>query len=271
MATLSSSSTARRSTKSKDLPPLVGATAPGKAVEVVIVRQGQEATKTVTLGSLEDREKVVRAEAPQGSLTMLGMRLTELGDDERKAYHFRSSASGALVVEVEPGSEAAAQNIKPGDLIEEVNQQPVYRPSDFAKEIGALQKLGRNSIVVIIADSAGELHSITLSRPPGSVSAPAKTLGMSLSSLNDDLRKTYKLNDDISGVVITNVDANSPASAVKSLKPGIVIEEIALKPVGAPAEVANAIDGLKKQGKKSALMSVVDSAGTPFFVGAPLN
>ena len=183
----------------------------------------------------------------------------------------RSSASGALVVEVDPGSEAAGQNIKPGDLIEEVGQQPVYRPSDFAKEIGALQKLGRSSIVVIIADSAGDLHSITLSRPPSPGSAPAKSLGMSLSALNDDLRKTYKLNDNVSGVVITNIDANSPASAVKNLKSGIVIEEIALKPVGAPAEVAAAIDGLKKQGKKSVLMSVVDSSGSPFFVAAPLN
>ena len=257
--------------EAKDLPPLVGALAPGKAIEIVIVRQGQEATKTVTIGSLGDREKVGRTEAPGGSLKMLGMRLTELGDDERKTYHLRSSASGVLVAEVEPGSEAAGQNIKPGDLIEEVNQQPVYRPSDFAKEIGALQKLSRNSIAVIVADSAGGLHSVTLSRPPGSFSAPAKTLGLSLSVLNDDLRKTYKLNDNVSGVVITNVDANSPASAVKTLKPGIVIEEVALKPVGAPSEVANAIDELKKQGKKSALMFIVDSAGSPFFVGAPLN
>ena len=84
-------------------------------------------------------------------------------------------------------------------------------------------------------------------------------------------RKSFKLNGNVSGVVVTSVDANSPASAVKTLKPGIVIEEVALKPVGAPSEVANAIDELKKQGKKSALMSVVDSAGSPFFIAAPLN
>ena len=43
------------------LPPPRPRRRPGKAVEVVIVREGHEATKTVTLGSLEDRAKIVRA------------------------------------------------------------------------------------------------------------------------------------------------------------------------------------------------------------------
>ena len=43
--------------ESRDLPRIVASTPVGKAVDVVVVRNGQEVTKTVTLGRLEDGEK----------------------------------------------------------------------------------------------------------------------------------------------------------------------------------------------------------------------
>ena len=44
--------------ESRDLPRIVAMTPVGKAVDVVVVRNGQEVTKSVTLGRLEDGEKV---------------------------------------------------------------------------------------------------------------------------------------------------------------------------------------------------------------------
>ena len=41
----------------RDLPRVVADTTVGKAVEVVIIRKGQQETRTVTLGRLEDGEK----------------------------------------------------------------------------------------------------------------------------------------------------------------------------------------------------------------------
>ena len=46
---------------SRDLPRIVASTPVGKAVDVVIVRKGQELTKQVTLGRLEDGEKQQQA------------------------------------------------------------------------------------------------------------------------------------------------------------------------------------------------------------------
>src|SRR6202789_1058513 len=57
--------------ESRDLPKLVASMPVGKQVEVVIMRKGQEMTKTVTLGRLEDGEKVASA--------------TVAGDDEDSA------------------------------------------------------------------------------------------------------------------------------------------------------------------------------------------
>ena len=43
--------------ESRDLPRIVASSPVGKAVDVVIVRKGQQMTKQVTLGRLEDGEK----------------------------------------------------------------------------------------------------------------------------------------------------------------------------------------------------------------------
>ena len=47
--------------ESRDLPRLVASMPVGRQVEVVVVRNGKEVTKTVTLGRLEDGEKEGRA------------------------------------------------------------------------------------------------------------------------------------------------------------------------------------------------------------------
>jgi serine protease Do len=49
-----------------------------------------------------------------------------------------------------------------------------------------------------------------------------RTLGIELANISDDLRKRYKIKDSVKGIVITGIDANSPA-ADKRLSPGDVI------------------------------------------------
>jgi len=49
--------------ESRDLPKLVASLPVGKEVDVVIIRKGQEITKTVKLGRLEDGEKAAAAVA----------------------------------------------------------------------------------------------------------------------------------------------------------------------------------------------------------------
>ena len=60
-----------------------------------------------------------------------------------------------------------------------------------------------------------------------------KTLGLNLSNMNDDLRNKYKIKDTVKGVVITGVDAQSPA-ADKRLAAGDVIVEVSQEQVGNP-------------------------------------
>jgi serine protease Do len=106
--------------------------------------------------------------------------------------------------------------------------------------------------------------------PAETESTTAKALGLALSPIGDDARKSYKLKDSLKGVVVTAVDPNSPA-AEKGLRAGDVIEEVNQQAVEKPADVSKAIDNLKKQGKKSALLLVANGSGDVRFVALALE
>jgi len=93
---------------------------------------------------------------------------------------------------------------------------------------------------------------------------------MSLSLLSPEARKTFKLKDSLNGVVISDVDPNSVAAA-KGLHAGDVIEEVNQQAVSKPGDISKAIDALKKQGKKTALLLVANGAGEVRFIALALD
>ena len=93
-----------------DLPRIVADTAVGKVVDVVVIRKGKEETHKVTIGRLEDSEKVAMADAeknaapPQKSVVQktLGLELSSLSDDVRKQFKIGDSIKGVVVTGVDP-------------------------------------------------------------------------------------------------------------------------------------------------------------------------
>ncbi len=83
----------------RDLPRVVADTPVGKQVPVVVIRKGKEDTKTVTLGRLEDGEKVAAAD-PKDNGTgekpvvkkTLGLELANISDDLRGGGEHRRPA-----------------------------------------------------------------------------------------------------------------------------------------------------------------------------------
>jgi serine protease Do len=71
-------------------------------------------------------------------------------------------------------------------------------------------------------------------------------------------------------VVVTSVDANSPAGE-KRIVPGDTIVEINQEPVSKPSDIADRSKALKDQGRKSALLLVANAAGDVRFVALTLE
>jgi len=148
--------------ESRDLPRLVATTPVGKTVDVVVVRNGQEVTKPVTLGRLEDGEK--SAEASTGDTEVetnvvqkaLGMEFSGLTDDVRKSFKIKEGVKGVIVTSIEPGSPAAERGLKAGDVIEEVNHQAVEKPADLVKALDAAKKdNAKKPALMLVANGDG--------------------------------------------------------------------------------------------------------------------
>ena len=155
--------------ESRDLPRIVASTPVGKAVDVVIVRKSQEQTKAVTLGRLEDGEKVQQAsnqpaaEPPSAVRKALGLELSGVSEDLRKRYGIKDTVKGVVVTRVDPNSSAADKRIQPGEVIVEVGQEGVATPADVTRRVESLKKDGRKSALLLVANAQGEVRFVAVS------------------------------------------------------------------------------------------------------------
>jgi serine protease Do len=154
----------------KDLSRVVADTAVGKAVDVVIIRKGEEQTKQVTLGRLEDGEKAVQAanktqpeaEKP-ATQKALGLDLAGLSKDLRSRYKIKDSVKGVVITSVDSSSDAAEKRLSAGEVIVEVAQEAVSNAADVKKRVDQLKKDGKKSILLLVSNADGELRFVALS------------------------------------------------------------------------------------------------------------
>ena len=86
------------------------------------------------------------------------MTLSEMSDELRAQYNIDASVEGVVVTAVEPGSAAADQKIKAGDVIVEVAQEQVRTPFDVAERIEQAQLQGQKAVLVRIEGRRGEVR-----------------------------------------------------------------------------------------------------------------
>ena len=103
-----------------------------------------------------------------------------------------------------------------------------------------------------------------------SAEAAKNILGMKLSALDAESRKTFGIADSVDGVVITDVAKGSPA-ADKGLKPGEVIVEVAQEFMQSPGAVSTKVAALKKEGRRNAQMMIASANGDLRFLAVPLD
>ncbi len=122
-----------------ELPRMVAETPPGTAVTLKVLRQGKDKTFQLTITELKE-ERQAKAFGEEGEeSTPLGLVVKNL--DQTMAQRLRlKETRGVVVTQVESGSAAADAGFRPGDLIQEINGQPVGNMKDYQKIIGQLKK-----------------------------------------------------------------------------------------------------------------------------------
>ncbi|MBI5446302.1 MAG: DegQ family serine endoprotease [Deltaproteobacteria bacterium] len=140
--------------KMHELPLMVARRAPGKTVQLKVHREGKAQTVSVKLGELKEEKEVV-AEAEPGE--ELGLAVQEITPELRKRLDLEAD-SGVIVTGVAPGSFAAQGGLQRGDIIQEVNQQPVSDLSSYRKALAA--SAGKESALFLVKRGAGTLYIV---------------------------------------------------------------------------------------------------------------
>ena len=123
--------------QSSDVPPMIGARAPGSKVRVKVWREGRTRDITVTLGELDEGPaatplRSARAPAAQQS-NPLGIVGSELGAEQRRRMDLKPD-EGVAVARVE-GLAARSAGIQPGDVILQVGRVNVATPAELDREL----------------------------------------------------------------------------------------------------------------------------------------
>ena len=196
---------------------------------------------------------------------------------------------GALVAELVPGQPADKAGLKPGDVVQALNGQPVANASELTRLVAQTKpgdtmrlQVFRNGKTTTIDIRAGVRPSEqALKRSseddsdqgsggqPGASAQRPVALGMSLGQLDDSARRRYSLPDDVKGAVIESVKATSDAGK-KGLKPGDVIVRAGDKAAPSPADVQAAEAAAKKAGRPSVLLQV-HHGGRNLFVAVKIE
>lgn len=127
---------------------LVTKTAVGTRVTIRVIRDGQEKDITVKIGEQPDTIKIAKTETDESDYAFAGVTVQDLDRDTAKELGVKGKAQGVVVTAVEPDSGAEKAGVMRGDVIREINRQPVKSVKDF-EEVSSGLKKGENVLILI--------------------------------------------------------------------------------------------------------------------------
>ena len=135
----------------RDLAKQIRTMAPDSTIKLVVLRQGEEKTMSLTLGelpnegraSIEDHENA-GADAPQLGLTVAPA-----------AKVMDSSSEGVVVTAIDPDGRAARQGVKVGDVILDVGGKAVSTPADVRDALVDAHAHGKRTVLMRISSEEG--------------------------------------------------------------------------------------------------------------------
>lgn len=122
----------------RELRLMIGAMAPGTKVQLEVNRNTEKKTFDVDLAEMPaaapDTSPAGSTEEnvePEKSTVLGGVAIVDITDDVRKTLNLPKDIHGAIITGIDSDSPAAQAGLRVGDIIEEVNKQPVRDAKDL--------------------------------------------------------------------------------------------------------------------------------------------
>ena len=117
----------KKVTDSRNLKLQVARIHPGQSVPLKVLRDGSNKNLEVAVRELPGTETFARNGSPEASDTgtLNGVTVSDLDARARQEFGVPGTVKGAVVTDIAPDSAAAEAGLRPGDIIVEINRQPV--------------------------------------------------------------------------------------------------------------------------------------------------
>lgn len=121
----------KRVSTGRELSAMIASTPVGHKTTLDLVRDGREKTLTVTLAKRDDDEKVVAAQSRDNG--ELGIEVTDLDSDIARRFGIDGKENGVLVTDVKDEGLAREADVRPGDIIKEIDRTVIKDRKDFVR------------------------------------------------------------------------------------------------------------------------------------------
>jgi serine protease Do len=232
--------------------PLINASGQVVGINTAMIQPAQNIGFAVPINT-------AKADLPQlrskGRVTrgLLGVRIGPVDQDIMQAFHL-PSMNGAFVEMVDADQPAAKAGIQHGDTIIQADDVEVKEPRDVINYVSS-KPPGAKVRLTVLREGKPQTMTVTLAERQGSESEETERagsastargrLGITVTDLSPDIRQQLGISAGVAGVVIEDINPNSPA-AEQGLAQGDVITEINGAQVKSVAQFRSELEKIKK-------------------------
>jgi len=201
----------------------------------------------------------------------LGVMIQDLSPELQDSFGMKDR-KGVLVGDVVKDSPAAEARIERGDIILTVDGQPVETAQDLSRRVAAISP-GAKLELKTLRDGKERTVQVAIGTMPDegteleseAPTAEKSAWGLTVQNLTAELAQRFGWEQSERCVIITNIDADSPAAEVR-LRPGDLIKEVNRRKIQNLSDYNKAIDAAKKTDK---LLLLVQRGDHTFYVVVP--
>lgn len=182
----------------------------------------------------------------------LGVSIQDLTPDLAKSFGLKD-AKGVLISDVTSDGPAEQGGLKQGDVILEFRGTPVDDPAVLQRLV-THTPVGTKATIKVLRDGREKELTVTIGEQPdtiktakaeGDTDEHAALAGIEVQPLDRQTARELGLSEKAKGVVVTNIDPESPASEA-GLQEGDVIQEINRQEIKSMKDFEKAASSLKK-------------------------
>jgi serine protease Do len=132
-----------------------------------VERNGRPEKVDVTVGEYHHDQEVAASATDESGHAKLGISISDLTPEIRQQLNLPSQVQGVAVAQVQPASPAEDAGLTGGDVILEVNRQPVKSADQFRNDVSQLPA-GKDLLLLVWANGGSSYRVVHPAATPSS-------------------------------------------------------------------------------------------------------